>query len=178
MNSKLWKREPSAGEAALTRPQEPATSDASARPALTRDDSLGYLVNHLGRLLERALRSRIERHGVVPGQFGPLLVLYERDGLTQRELCAKVQIEQSTMAYTLQRMERDGLVRRVPDPHDGRQSRVLLTERALELRDHLLAAAREVNELAVAGLEPEETAAFLRSVTRVIGNLEPNGRGS
>ncbi|GGN94125.1 MarR family transcriptional regulator [Streptomyces albiflavescens] len=150
----------------------------SSRPTsrLPREESLGYQVNHLARLLERALRLRIEEHGVVPGQFAQLLALYEQDGLTQRELCERVQIEQPTMAYTLQRMERDGLVHRVPDPHDRRQAKVLLSDRARELQEPLVAAAGEVNDLATRGLDVPEVAALLGTITRLIENLESIGR--
>ena len=97
------------------------------------------------RLLAHALRERIEPLGVVPGQFAQLLALYEQDGLTQAELCARVQIEQFTMANPLSRMERDGLVDRVPDPADRRRSPVRLTPRARELEGELAVAARAVN---------------------------------
>lgn len=150
----------------------------SSRPTsrLPREESLGYQVNHLARLLERALRLRIAEHGVVPGQFAQLLALYEQDGLTQRELCERVQIEQPTMANTLQRMERDGLVHRVPDPQDRRQAKVLLSDRARELQEPLVAAAGEVNDLATRGLDVPEVAALLGTITRLIENLESIGR--
>jgi len=83
---------------------------------MQRTESMGYLVNHLARLLANALRARTAPDGVVPGQFAQLLALYEQDGVTQAQLCEQVSIDQSTMAHTLKRMERDGLIRRVPDP--------------------------------------------------------------
>lgn len=67
-------------------------------------------------MFARALHQRIAPHDVVPGQFAQLLALYERDGVTQQELCEIVRIEQPTMAVTLQRMERDGLITRRRDP--------------------------------------------------------------
>jgi DNA-binding MarR family transcriptional regulator len=39
-------------------------------------------------------------------------------------------IEQPTMAFTLRRMERDGIIERSPDPEHGRKSLVKLTARA------------------------------------------------
>jgi DNA-binding MarR family transcriptional regulator len=139
---------------------------------LRRLESLGYLTNHLGRLFAHALAERIAPHGVVPGQFAQLLALYEHDGLTQRELCDRVRIEQATMAKTLQRMERDGLVRCEPDPADRRRIRVYLTERARALKPHLLAAGREVNTAATAGLSDWDVENFRRLAQRLIANLE------
>jgi DNA-binding MarR family transcriptional regulator len=133
---------------------------------------LGYQINHLARLLEQGLRVRIDGHGVVPGQFAQLLALYEEEPLTQRELCERVQIEQPTMAYTLQRMQRDGLIERVADPEDGRRARITLTDHARELRDVLMASARDVNAAATRGLTETEVAILMSAVERMIQNLE------
>lgn len=141
-------------------------------PPLDREKSLGYQANYLARLLAHVLRERIEPVGVVPGQFAQLLALYECDGLTQTELCARVQIEQPTMASTLARMERDGLVKRVSDPGDRRRSLVMTTLRARELKDELLSVATAVNAAATRDLDEREVAAFMGTMTKVIDNLE------
>jgi DNA-binding MarR family transcriptional regulator len=138
---------------------------------LRRETSLGYQVNLLARLFERALRERISRHGVVPGQFPALLCLYEQDALTQAEIGSLVQIEQPTIAKTLQRMERDGLIRRAPDPDDRRRVRIHLTPRARALEPTLAAAAREINARAVDGLAPAEQQDLIDTITHVIANL-------
>lgn len=142
------------------------------QPLLPRAGSLGYQVNHLSRLLANALRSRVQEFGVVPGQFAQLLALYERDGRTQAELCRAVQIEQATMANTLNRMERDGLIARTADPDDRRRTRIHLTPKARDLEPVLVASAREVNSAATAGLSEGEIAAFLSTMQRLIANLE------
>ena len=143
--------------------------------SFAREASLGYQVNLLARLLAQALRERIEPLGVVPGQFAQLLALYEQDGLTQAELCGRVQIEQPTMANTLARMQRDGLIERVPDPGDGRRSLVMLTPRARELQDQLVDAARVVNATATRGLDEQQLSGFLATLAAVIDNLDPGG---
>jgi DNA-binding MarR family transcriptional regulator len=143
---------------------------------LRRLESLGYLTNHLARLFAHALAERIAEHGVVPGQFAQLLALYEQDGLTQRELCDRVRIEQATMAKTLQRMERDGLVQCLPDPDDRRRIRVHLTDRARGLQPHLMAAGRAVNTAATAGLTNSEVEMYRDLTRRLISNLEAPAR--
>jgi DNA-binding MarR family transcriptional regulator len=122
--------------------------------------------------MAQALRTKISPLGVVPGQFAQLLALYEEDGLSQRELCERVRVEQPTMANTLRRMERDGLVRRLPDPGDGRRAIVTLTERARGLEETLAGAARSVNSGATKGVTDDELAAFMATMARIIANLE------
>ncbi len=151
-------------------PSQPVSSQRTQPWA--RDASLGYQINHLGRLLAHALHRRIAPLGVVPGQFAQMLALFEQDGLTQRELCELVRIEQPTMANTLQRMERDNLIRRKPDPADGRRTRVVLTARARDLEDHLVTAARDVNAIATSGLSDREVSALMSALSQIIDNLE------
>lgn len=143
--------------------------------ALRPRDSLGYQVNLLARLLEQALRDRIAVHGVVPGQFAQLLTLFEEEPLTQRELCDRVRIEQPTMAATLQRMDRDGLIERAPDPGDGRRVQITLSARARELAGPLSEAAREVNDRATRGLDVAEMATLMALVKQVVANLGGDG---
>ena len=80
-----------------------------------------------------------------------LLLLWEEESLTQKELSRRQQIEEPTAARTLQRMERDGLIRRAQDRDDNRRRRVVLTERGRELCGELVPAALEVNALATHG---------------------------
>lgn len=136
-----------------------------------RHKSLGYQVNYLARLLAHSLRARIEPMGVVPGQFPQLLSLFDEDGLTQTELSNRAAVDQSTMAHTLKRMERDGLIRREQDPDDRRCSKVLLTPRALELKGHLLNTATEVNARALDGLTAKEAEQLFATLDKLIANL-------
>ena len=139
---------------------------------LDRNQSPGYIVNHVARLFAQALHRRIAPLGVVPGQFPALLCLYEENGLTQAELCRRVDIEQPTMANTLKRMERDGLIRREPDPVDGRRARIWLTPRARRLEKKLAAMATEVNAIALGGLNPREAESLLPVLGKIAASLQ------
>lgn len=135
-------------------------------------DSFGYTVNILARQFGRALERRIQPLGLLPGQFPVLRALWETEGLTQAELCRIVKIEQPTMANTLNRMERDGLIRRMPDPADGRRSQIFLTARARALRDPALEASRGVNGAATVGLSASDQAELRRLIAVMSGNLD------
>ena len=131
------------------------------RPATTRggaetggatpfviEESTAHLVSLASRLFTRALQERLGRYGVSVAQWSMLLLLWEEESLTQKELSRRQQIEEPTTARTLQRMERDGLIQRVQDSDDNRRRRVVLTERGRELCGELVPAAMEVNALA------------------------------
>lgn len=138
---------------------------------MKREDSLGYVINHVARVFARALHEAIAPMGVVPGQFAQLLALYERDGVTQQELCDIVEIEQPTMANTLNRMERDGLIERRPHPTDGRKQLIFLTDHARRLEGQLVEAAIDVNRRAIRDLSEEEHQDLLAVLRQLGSNL-------
>ena len=142
-------------------------TDTPLRP----ESSIGYQVNRLARLFEAALRVRISPYGVVPGQFPALLALFERDWLTQRELCEVASVDQSTMAKTLARMRRDGLVDPRPDTRDGRLTRYHLTSAVLSLEPKLSAAGRAVIVQATNGISAARLAAFEQTLVDMANNL-------
>ena len=138
---------------------------------MRRADSLGYVLNHVARQFAWALHEQIAPLGVVPGQFAQLLALYEHDGITQQELCDQVQIEQPTMAGTLARMERDGLITRSAHPTDGRKQLIWLTDEARDKEAALVAAAQTVNAVATQGLDDEQITQLLELLDALGTNL-------
>lgn len=137
-----------------------------------RHRSLGYVVNRLGRLLARALERRLSEFGVPMGQFPVLLILWEEEGLTQTEIARRLNFEQPTIANTLKRMERDGLVTTAPDPTSQRRVLVFLTERARGLETPLTAAAQGINRRVCAKLPPQDVQALFSTMAKLAGELE------
>ncbi len=143
--------------------------------AFKREKSAGYLANQMARLFAQALREAIGPLGIEPGQFPTLLALWEEDGLTQKQLVERTDVEQATMANTLGRMERSGLIRRSRHPTDARAQIVHLTTKASGLMDEAISGALSVNERALARLSAAERKTFLALMQRVIDTLhEPS----
>lgn len=133
-----------------------------------KENSAGFLVNHMARLFARGLQERIAPLGIVTGQFPILLELWEKDGVTQRELLERLDIEQATLANTLTRMERDGLIRRTKHPSDARAQQIWLTELAQGNQKKAYNAAAKQNALALSDLSDDECDQFLDFTRRVI----------
>lgn len=139
--------------------------------AFDRTTSAGYLVNHLARLFARAIHREIKPLGLSPGTFPVMLELWAEDGLSQRHLVERLNIEQATIANTLVRMERDGLIKRAKDPCDGRAQRIWLTEVGRTLRDPAIRAAQSVNAQALSPLSEEEREIFLATLPKLIAHM-------
>ena len=127
------------------------------------------------RILTALLAERLRPIGLAPAQF---LVLQELWGacaaegaMTQRDLALRVGVEQATMAATLKRMERDGLITRHPHPEDHRAQLIVLTPRAAALEAPANAIAAALDAEAMSVLSPGERAGLGRSLVRLLDAL-------
>lgn len=150
--------------------------DAAARSGAQEfaiEESLGYLVNRLARSMAHDLAEELRPAGIGIGQWAVLLFLWARDGLSQAELSRVVAIEPPTMVRTIDRMVRDGLVTRAPDPGDGRISRIHLTDRGRSMRHALIPNAMAVNARYLARLAETERRALRRLLGKLLDQPDP-----
>jgi DNA-binding MarR family transcriptional regulator len=109
---------------------------------------------------------------VTRGQWYFLRVLWIHDGLSQRELSARVGMMEPTTVIALRSMEKTGLIQRERSDADRRRARVLLTAKAKRLRSELLAVARGITDASEEGIAARDLAAFRRAITRMTANLD------
>ncbi|MCK5745188.1 MarR family winged helix-turn-helix transcriptional regulator [Oricola sp.] len=147
---------------------QPAGADTAALPF---EESVGYQVRQTHRLLQRYLQRKIEPYGVTPGMWYFLRALWDRDGMTQRELSLVVGTMEPTTLTAIKAMERSGLVRRVKNADDRRKINIFLTRRGQALRAELMPLAKEVVGNAVANFSEEEKSALLNYLKAVQENL-------
>lgn len=139
---------------------------------MKRRHSAGYMTNWAARLFTRAIDRRLRPLGVSPGHMPVFFALADGGEMSQRALTGRAAVEQPTMAATLKRMEREGLVTRRPDPGDGRATLIALTPEAMEKVRAINAQASAVNAIALAGLGADEQAMFMDMLARVVETLE------
>ncbi len=134
----------------------------SQQSVLAREATLAYLVREAHRAMARDLQGRIRRYGINVGVWRFLRVLWEEDGISQRELSTRVGMKAPTTALALNRMEKQGLINRVRNLEDRRITVVRLTKKGKGLREKLLPHAAKANAVACTGFSPQEIASLRR----------------
>lgn len=132
----------------------------------------GFLVGRLARRTSAEMDRRMREHGLTFAQAAVMSRLWFEDGLTQSQLLDQVGMDASTLTGLLQRMTRQGLLRRSRDRTDRRVLRVYLTPRGRELRPVLTPEADAVNSLFFRGFSSGERAIFIEFLRRVLHNFE------
>ncbi|MFB8777766.1 MarR family winged helix-turn-helix transcriptional regulator [Streptomyces broussonetiae] len=133
---------------------------AAVRPDLdTRAMEVFGRVFRLSRAMGDAMEKAYARFGISRGEFDVLATL-RRSGepytLSPRQLSATLMLTTGGMTGRLDKLERAGLLRRSPDPHDRRGLKVTLTERGLTVVDEAVGAGLALQTAALSGLDDEQ----------------------
>ncbi|MBB3427414.1 DNA-binding MarR family transcriptional regulator [Rhizobium sp. BK312] len=135
-------------------------------------DTPAPLINMASRAFSRLGERRVRALGFNIGQLPVLYLLRNGAQMSQKDLAKFAKIEQPSMAQMLARMERDGLIRRTPDPADGRSSLVSLTEAAVAKLPAARQALEEGRDQVLSGFSADEVQTLLQLMRRLNQNLD------
>jgi DNA-binding MarR family transcriptional regulator len=135
------------------------------------DDRLAHLVKDATRALLRALQMRLAAHGVSIGHWTFLRILWERDGLTQRELSEQAGLMEPTTLSAVRAMQRLGYVTRQRRPDNRKNIYIHLTPEGRLLKRKLVPLAEAVNRIGARGVAAADIATARRVLLAVIENL-------
>ena len=136
------------------------------------EKSVADQLNWAARLLARELETILGPVGLNPAYVPVLLSLSAGGARTPKGLAQEATVEQPTMTATIQRMERDGIVTRKPNPDDGRSALIALTPKGYERIADMDRALGALNELLLEQFTTSEREQFLGLLGRVVSVLE------
>lgn len=129
---------------------------------------------HVGNLIRRAQQlhlatwARVASADITSAQYSILAVLDRAGEASQRELCDEVDLDRSTIADLVRRMEAVGLISRQRSAGDARRNVVTLTEHGASERVRLAPLVVEVQRELTAGLDAAEADALFKGLWRML----------
>ncbi len=138
------------------------------------NDRLAHLVRDATRAFARALQARLAEHDVSFGHWTFLRVLWEHDGLTQRELSQEAGVMEPTTYAAVRSMEALGYVVRERLHGNRKNVHVRLTPAGRALKRKLVPLAVQVNRIGVHGIDPAAVATAREVLIAIIANLARN----
>lgn len=134
-------------------------------------DRMAHLIRDTERAFRRALQMRLASYKVPFGHWSFLRILWESDGLTQKELSARAGVMEPTTFAAMKAMESLGYVTRRQLPTNKKNVYVHLTPKGRALKRRLVPLAEETNQISVARLDPADLATARRVLLSMIENL-------
>ena len=134
----------------------------------------GFLISKVKQIQGRVFERMLDENGISEfnGAQGRILfVLWDADNIPISELSEKTGLAKTTLTSMLDRLERSGHIRRVPDPADRRAVRICLTESAEALREKYNDVSAMMNEIFYKGFGDDEILVFENSLRKILANL-------
>lgn len=120
------------------------------------DDILGLFIHRVDVKVTNLLRTKMEPFQIAPEQNLILLLLLERDGLTQNEIAEHLDKDKTNIARMVSSLEKKGFIIRISSQQDRRYVRVHISEKGKDLCDQIRPLLEEVNEQVSKNISKEE----------------------
>jgi len=131
-------------------------------------EKIGLLLSDTARVWRTKLDQRLRPLGLSQGKWTTLVHLARgADKLTQKEIAARIGIEESTLAGILDRLQQDGWVKRKSAPHDRRCKTVHLQRRSAAVLDQIFGTAQELRHELLADIPQRQLETCVRVLSRI-----------
>ena len=135
------------------------------------NDRMAHLIRDTERAFRRALQMRLAVHSVPFGHWSFLRILWEADGLTQKELSARAGVMEPTTFTAMKAMEALGYITRKQLPTNKKNMYVYLTNEGRALKEKLVPMAEDANHVSVHGVSPKDVKTARKVLLSMIENL-------
>jgi DNA-binding MarR family transcriptional regulator len=135
---------------------------------LKTDYPVSFAIFALARSHRAKAASMLADIGLFPGQEILLMQLAEKDGKPQKSLCESIGLDHSTVAKSVARLERDGLIERRKCPEDGRISQVHLTSKGREMTDAITKVWAELERQTIKDLSAAEQQVLMTAAKKIV----------
>ena len=136
------------------------------------ENSVGFVVNNTAKSFQRSLDIELRKNvGVTLSQWRVVGALVLQPGLTQKEIADKMGIEGATLVPVIDKMEKDGLLKRKPDLTDRRANRIYLTSKADSLWEYMTECALKIRRSSTKNISDDDIRITLDTLRKISKNL-------
>ena len=135
----------------------------------------GYLISQIKTISDRLLDRILEEHEIqaFSGAQGRVLdILWQKDNIPIRDIAKETGLSMPTLTGLLDRMEKAGLIRRMPDPADRRKVNIVLAEKTRELEKDYRDVSEAMNSIFMQGFSDQEITELQAYLERILENLQ------
>lgn len=141
------------------------------------EESLGFIISRTNQKLYNYLTRKFKPYDITPEQWGVLNRLWEKEGISQKEISEVTIKDQTTLTRILDKLERKGYLKRQNSPTDRRVFLIFLTDEGRELERKLVPIAYEVLDNALQGLSEQEKKQLKMLLNKIFMNVDRISQG-
>ena len=136
------------------------------------ENSMGFVVNTTAKAFQRSFDVELRKNaGVSLSQWRVVGALVLQPGLTQKEIADKVGVEGATLVPIIDKMEKEGLLKRKLDSSDRRINRIYLTTKADSLWESMIECALRIRKSSTKNISESDIQITLETLRKISKNL-------
>ncbi len=136
------------------------------------ESSVGFVVNTTAKAFQKTLDLELRKKvGVTISQLRVVVALIQHPGLTQKEIADKVGVEGATLVPLIDKMEKEGLLKRKTDSKDRRVNRIYLTSKSDSLWNSMMECALHIRKIATKDVPEQEIQITIETLRKISKNL-------
>lgn len=136
------------------------------------ENSMGFVVNTTAKAFQRSFDIELRKNaGVSLSQWRVVGALVLQPGLTQKEIADKVGVEGATLVPIIDKMEKEGLLKRKLDSSDRRINRIYLTTKADSLWESMIECALRIRKSSTKNISESDIQITLETLRKISKNL-------
>jgi DNA-binding MarR family transcriptional regulator len=147
------------------------TQDGDMAESYNPDQSMGFVLNDVARLLRRNFNRCVQDLGLTQAQWQALAHIARKQGMKQSQLAEILEVQPISVARLIDRMEAAGWVERRPDASDRRAINLYLTDKSDPILNKMRKHATEVRARALAGIPVKEQQLMMEKLLLMRENL-------
>ncbi|HZS74239.1 MAG TPA: MarR family transcriptional regulator [Candidatus Nitrosotalea sp.] len=136
------------------------------------ENSMGFVVNTTAKAFQRSFDIELRKNaGVSLSQWRVVGALVLQPGLTQKEIADKVGVEGATLVPIIDKMEKEGLLKRKLDSSDRRINRIYLTTKADSLWESMIECALRIRKSSTKNISESDIQITIETLRKISKNL-------
>lgn len=133
--------------------------------------SLGFILNRTSIQSKTSFAQKIKHFGISPEQWSLIFRVVESEGMTQKELSDSTYKDQGNITRSINRLEKKGFLKRIPNNMDRRIINIFPTKKAIELTKIIIPISQEFNEFLTQDFSENEKKQLIKLLDKVYKNL-------
>lgn len=144
--------------------------------ALKLDNQLCFTLYACSREITKLYKPVLDKLGITYTQYISLLVLWEKDNITVKDMGKKLHLDSGTLTPLLKKLESMKLVKRTRDTIDERKVYVKLTDRGIELKEMAIEIPNKI--LCSTGLTLQSAELLKENITSLLLSITPSNNNN
>lgn len=141
-------------------------------------DTIGFLISDVSRLMRREFEKRLEGSSLTLAQGRALVNVARHEGVRQIDLADLLEVQPITMARLIDQLVDAGLVERRADPADRRAYLIFLTPAAAPHLDAIAKVGADIRADVLTGLSEQQVAVLFDALRSMRDRLTRRGCGN